>query len=262
MTRGTPLACPATDAPVPFSRLLRDGAVSGAVAGLAAALVMWLHTEPVIRRALVVEDARARAGGSHEHSDVVVSRTAQVVVGAGTAALVGVLFGLVFAVVFARTRHRLPGVTDHTRALWLAVLGFAVFVAMPALAVPADPPGVGDPDTVTRRTLVYLLAILVGVLVLGAVLAVDGLLRRRDVDQPVRQAAGLLTVVVLVPVSLWLLPAGASSIPADVPADLVWDFRLASLAQQATMWLALACVFGLLRSRGTTAAREVETATR
>jgi predicted cobalt transporter CbtA len=165
-------------------------------------------------------------------------------------------------VVFARTRHRLPGLTDHSRSLWLAVLGFGVFVAMPALAVPADPPGVGDPDTVTRRTLIYLLTVLVGLLLAGAVSGLDHLLRHRGVRQPLRLTADLAAVAVLVPVCLWLLPGASSSIPADVPADLVWDFRLASLAQQATMWLVLACVFGLLQSRRTTAAREVETATR
>jgi predicted cobalt transporter CbtA len=247
---------------VRFYRLLRDGAVSGAVAGLTAALVMWLHTEPVIRRALVLEDARAHAVGGHTHSEEVVSRTAQVLAGAVTAALVGVLFGLVFAVVFARTRHRLPGRTDHSRALWLAMVGFAVFVLLPALVVPADPPGVGDPDTVTRRTLVYLLTILVGLLLVGVVAALDGLLRGRDVAQPVRSTADLLAVAVLVPLTVWLLPAAASTIPADGPAYLVWDFRLASIAQQASMWLVLACVFGLLQSRRSTAAREVQTASR
>jgi len=247
---------------VRFYRLLRDGAVSGAAAGLAAALVMWLLTEPVIRRALVIEDARAHAGGGHTHSDEVVSRTAQVLVGAFTAALVGLLFGLVFAVVFARTRHRLPGLGDHSRALWLALLGFGVFVLLPALAVPADPPGVGDPDTVTRRTLVYLLTILVGLLLVGIVTGLDSLLRRRGTTQPVRLTADLVAVAVLVPLTVWLLPAAASAVPADVPADLVWDFRLASLAQQAAMWLVLACVFSLLQSRRTTAAREVQTASR
>ena len=147
-----------------FSRLLRNGALAGATAGLLSAVVMWLHTEPVIRRALVIEEARRHLDGGHHH-DEIVSRTAQVVFGAGTAALAGVLFGLVFAVVFARTRHRLPGVTDHARALWLAAFGFGVFVLLPALAVPANPPAVGDPGTVTRRTLIYVLAILVGLLV-------------------------------------------------------------------------------------------------
>lgn len=245
-----------------FYRLLRDGAVSGAAAGLTAALVMWLCTEPVIRRALVIEDSRAHVGGGHTHSDEVVSRTAQVLAGAVTAALVGLLFGLVFAVVFARTRHRLPGLTDHSRVLWLAALGFGVFVLLPALAVPADPPGVGDPDTVTRRTLVYLLTILVGLLLVGVVSAVDRLLRGRDVGQPQRLTVDLLVVAVVVPLTVWLLPAAASSIPADVPADLVWDFRLASMAQQSAMWLVLACVFGLLQSRRTTAAREVQATAR
>jgi predicted cobalt transporter CbtA len=34
-----------------------------------------------------------------------------------------------------------------------------------------------------------------------------------------------------------------------VPAALLWDFRLASLAQLATMWLTLGLVFGLLLER-------------
>src|SRR5262245_42361038 len=101
---------------------------------------MWLHTEPVIRRALAIEDARSQMAAGHHHDDEVVSRTAQVFFGAATAALAGVLFGLVFAVVFAKTRHRLPGLGDHARSLWLAAFGFGVFVLLPALAIPSNPP--------------------------------------------------------------------------------------------------------------------------
>ena len=194
-----------------FSRLLRNGALAGATAGLLSALVMWLHTEPVIRRALVIEEARRHLDGGHHH-DEIVSRTAQVVFGAGTAALAGVLFGLVFAVVFARTRHRLPGVTDHARALWLAAFGFGVFVLLPALAVPANPPAVGDPGTVTRRTLIYVLAILVGLLVVGVVAAVDRLLRSRD--DALRRSVDAAVAVGLAAVALWLLPGTPDTIPA------------------------------------------------
>jgi predicted cobalt transporter CbtA len=243
---------------VRFSRLLRNGAISGAAAGVAAALVMWLHTEPVVRRALAVEDARAQATGEHEHE--LVSRGAQVFFGACTAALAGVLVGLVFAVVFARTRHRLPGQGDHARALWLAAFGFGAFTLMPALAIPANPPAVGDPSTVTRRTLIYVLSILVALLVAGAVAGLDRVLAARGVDPPVRSTADLVATVVLAAVALWLLPASPDTIPADVPAALVWDFRLASLAQLATMWAVLAVVFGLLTSRSGSSAREPEPA--
>jgi predicted cobalt transporter CbtA len=34
-----------------------------------------------------------------------------------------------------------------------------------------------------------------------------------------------------------------------VPASLLWDFRLASLAQLTVMWLTLGLVFGLLMER-------------
>ncbi len=122
--------------------------------------------------------------------------------GAGTATVVGVLFGLVFAVVFARTRHRLPGVGDHARALWLAVIGFGVFVAMPALVIPANPPAVGEEGTVTERTLVYVLSILVALLVAGAVSALDRVLRVRGTTPPVRVSTVLAAGVVLVVVAV------------------------------------------------------------
>ena len=235
------------------SSLLRSGALAGGVAGLLAALVQWLHTEPVIRRALAVEEAR----GSHEDHEVV-SRTAQVIVGAATAVVVGVLFGLVFAVVFARLRHRLPGATDQARSLWLGAFGFAAVTLMPALAIPANPPAVGDHDTVTRRTLIYVLALLAGLLVACAVSGLDALLRTREVPAAQRVSADLVAVVVLAALALWLVPDNPDRIPADVPAGLLWDFRVASLAQLGTMWLVLAVGFGLLVSRRTPATRGAE----
>jgi predicted cobalt transporter CbtA len=242
---------------VSFSRLLRDGALAGAAAGLLSALVMWLHTEPVIRRALAIEEARGHHTGGHHH-DEIVSRTAQVLFGAATATVAAVLFGIVFAVVFARTRHRLPGLTDHARALWLAVFGYGVFVLLPALAIPANPPAVGDPGTVTRRTLIYALSILVGLLVVGVVGAMDRVLRSRD--DAVRRSADAAAAVVLTAVALWLLPGTPDRIPADVPAALIWDFRVASLVQLATMWAVLGTVFGLLTVRHEAPVREAELA--
>lgn len=241
-----------------LSQLLRTGAISGAAAGLAAALVMWLHTEPVIRRALAIEDARAHSGGTHHHEEELVSRTAQVFFGACTAAIAGLLFGLVFAVVFARTRHRLPGLTDQIRAMWLGVLGFAAFTLMPALAIPSNPPAVGDPATVTQRTVIYVLTVLVGLLIIGAVSSIDHVLSSRHVTPPVRLVCDLVGATVLVVVALWLLPASPDRIPADVPAEVIWDFRVASLAQLSTMWFVLASLFGLLVSRRTGVSREAD----
>src|SRR6478736_1415974 len=101
MTRVTPSASPATEVGLSFGSVLRRGVLAGVLAGLAAAVVIWLVVEPVIRRALAVEDARALHGGqsgpaglsAHGGAEPLVSRAAQVVGGAVTSVLVGAALG-------------------------------------------------------------------------------------------------------------------------------------------------------------------------
>lgn len=229
-----------------FTTLLRHGVIAGGAAGMAAALMLWLVVEPVIRRALVIEAAR---GGEHGHvhaEEPLVSRTVQVLGGVVTSSLVGLLFGVVFAVVFAKVRHRMPGSTDCGRALVLASIGFAVFTLVPALKVPANPPAVGDASTVTERTLLYLLTILLGLLVIGVTGRVDRLVRSRDAAAGNRYAVDVLAATTSVVLILVLVPNSPDTVPSDVPADLLWDFRLASLAQLGAMWLVLGLGFGVL----------------
>lgn len=226
-----------------FPALVGRGAAAGAVGGFSAALVEWLVVEPVIRRALVIEQTREAL--HHDHEAPLVSRTVQFWAGGVTAIVVGVIFGIVFTVVFARLRHRIPGTTDFGRALVLAVMGFAVLTVLPALHIPANPPGVGDHGTVDQRTLIYVLTLLVGLLGVGVVLGVDRRLRHR-VTEPVRHALDVVAGMVWIAGALVLLPASPDKIPGDVPAGLLWDFRLASLAQLAMMWIVVGLVFGLL----------------
>lgn len=231
-----------------FPALLKRGAAAGAAGGLSAALMQWLVTEPVIRRALAIEDARAAM--HHDHEVPLVSRTVQFWAGGVTSIVVGVIFGVVFTVVFARVRAQMPGTTDLVRALALAAIGFGVLTLLPALHIPANPPGVGDHDTVNERTLIYVLTLIVGVLGVGAVLGVDRRLRHRVTD-PVRQALDIAVAVGWIGGALVLLPDSPDKVPGDVPAALLWDFRLASLAQLAMMWLVVGVVFGLLVSTRT-----------
>lgn len=250
--------------------LLRRGLAAGAAAGLAAAVVLYLVVEPVIRRALVIEDARAateesgHAGHTHSHGEAeaeIVSRGQQVVGGMLTSVVVGCLFGLVFAVVFAKARHRLPGTTDHGRAWLLAALGFFAFVLVPGVVIPSNPPAVGDPDTVSERTLLYVLAILVAVaLVLGA-FTLDRALSARGLASPRRTTIVGAAFLVAFALVVWALPGTPDAIPGDVPPALIWDFRMASFAQLGAMWAVLGLVFGLLAAPRSKAARTPEPAT-
>jgi predicted cobalt transporter CbtA len=66
------------------------------------------------------------------------------------------------------------------------------------------------------------------------------------VRPPLRQLATLGVVVVGV-AATWLLPDDTDVI--KVPADLIWDFRLASIATLLVLWLGLGAIFGLLGER-------------
>ncbi|GAA2747037.1 CbtA family protein [Terrabacter aerolatus] len=240
-----------------FGSVLRRGVLAGMLAGLAAAVMIWLVVEPVIRRALVIEDLRSMHGGqaappgfaAHGGGEPLVSRTAQVVGGAVTSVVVGIAVGVIFAVVFARVRERLPGRGDFGRSMVLAAIGFAAVSLLPALKIPSNPPAVGDPSTVGRRTMLYAVVLLLGVAVAVVVPTMDRRLALRGVVASTRWALDVAAVVVLLALVLLLVPGSPDQVPADVPADLVWDFRLASLAQLATMWLALGLAFGLLMER-------------
>lgn len=237
-----------------FVQLLRHGVTAGAAAGLSAGVVLWLVVEPLINRAVAIEDARGSHAGAHSMAEEpLVSRTTQAIGGAVTSVVVGVLVGLVFATVFARSRQRLPGGSDLGRAAVLAAIGFAVFALAPAVVLPANPPAVGDPDTVGLRSLLYVLTVLLGLICVGVVTGVSRLLQDRAVAAPLRAAAGTAVAVAGVVAVVTLVPGSPDTVPTDVPASLLWDFRVASLTQLAAMWLVLGLVFGVLADARTRA---------
>ena len=235
-----------------WAHRLTRGAVAGFAGGAASALILWLAVEPSITKAIDLENA---AGDDHSHGSAgavgngdgeLLSRTTQMIGGTITAVVVGVLFGVVFAVVYSRIRHRLPGETDLGRSLSLAALAFGVIGLLPALKVPANPPGVGDPDTVGDRTLTYLAIILCGVLLVGACFAATRAARQRTERAELRWITGVGVAAVGGAAILILAPSGTVEIPATIPASLVWEFRIGSLGQIAGQWLGIGLAYSAL----------------
>ena len=232
-----------------WAQRLGRGAVAGLGGGAASAIVLWLAVEPHITKAIDLENA---SGDSHTHGSddgQLISRTTQLIGGTVTAVVVGVLLGVVFAVVYSRAQHRLAGYTDLGRSLSLAALAFGVIALLPALKVPANPPGVGDPGTVNDRTLTYVAIILLGLVLIGASFAVAQAAHRRTERAELWWAAGIGTAVIGGALILFLAPSGTVDIPATVPASLVWKFRIGSLGQHAAMWLGIALAYGALAHR-------------
>ena len=237
-----------------WAQRITRGAVAGFAGGAVSALMLWIAVQPSIQQAIALEDA-AGDGHSHGSADAVghdgelVSRTTQMIGGTITVIVVGVLFGIAFAIVYARLRNRLSGETDLGRSMSLAVLAFAVLGLLPALKMPANPPGVGDPSTVTDRTLSYLLTILLGVLLVVACFAATRATRRWTEHAALRLIAGVATATIGGAAILILAPGVAEEIPATIPASLVWSFRIGSLGQLAGLWLGIGLAHGALAHR-------------
>ncbi|MPZ28388.1 MAG: hypothetical protein GEV12_18745 [Micromonosporaceae bacterium] len=240
--------------------VLRRGLLAGLAAGVAAALVALFVVEPVIRDALVVEEARAAAEPAGAHEEELVTRTTQVIGGMLAAVVVALCLAVVLAVVFAAVRHRLPGGTDFGRLGALAAYGFVTVALLPGVKYPANPPAVGDPDTVTTRTLQYFSLIAAAIAVTWLAFAVRNALRRRDWPAPRAVVVSTIAAVTGYVLLLVLWPANPDPIPADI-ASLLWRFRLASLAELAALWGTLGLTMGLLLTTRRTPATPATAAT-
>lgn len=235
---------------------LKHGAQAGAVAGLLTGGFGYLLAEPLMDRAVELETAReaadqanrASAGLTVEHQAEVFSRGTQhlglLVAALATGLALGVLFSVVHAVVH---RNDPPG--DQSvrwrSSLWLAAGAFFAVYLVPFVRYPANPPGVGDPNTIDTRTRAYLAAVAVGMLGVVAAGRLARDLRGRGTAEPLRHlaVAGVLLVTLALP---FVLPADTD--PLDVPAGLLWQFRLLALASSLVLWASLGAVFGLLGS--------------
>ena len=247
--------------------LLVRGMLAGIVAGLLCFGFLKLYGEPQVDLAIAFEaqldeakTAADKAHGTahgvgmsdHEHPELV-SRTVQ----AGIGLLVGVVaystaFGGLFALAFAFVHGRTAGaLTSQTLAALMAATGFVAIYLVPSLKYPANPPSVGDPETIGIRTALYFIMIAISFL---AMIGSIGL-RRRLLARYGEWKASLVgggTYLTLVAIAALLLPV-VNEVPAQFPAVVLWEFRIASIGAQIIMWASIGLLFGALTQRASTA---------
>lgn len=224
---------------------LKASVVAGLLAG---ALISGFHAlliEPVIERAIALEEQHSQAHGA-AHAEPVVDRPTQrwgLVLGF---VLYGAIWGLLLGVLLYLTQGWRPATWTVVRyGVVLAVLlGWSV-AWFPFLKYPANPPGVGEAETVGYRQALYVGFI--GLSVVGTALAL-GLLRllNRPAGAPaprqVRWPWVAMLYVIYAAAIYVAFPANPD--PVEMPADLVWTFRLISFAGLLLFWVGLAGVFG------------------
>jgi hypothetical protein len=193
--------------------LLR-GLAAGAAGGLAAALFLRFVTETQISHALLFEDATgigAPAGPAAEFS-----RGTQHWGGMVAAVLFGCVLGLVLAVIVAATHHRIASSTEFGRVAKVATAAFVAVVLIPAMKYPANPPTVGNPDTIGERSRAYLTLTAASIVIVFAAWYLWQYLTDRGLDGAPRFLAAGTAFVLVVTVAYVVWPASPDAInPPD-----------------------------------------------
>jgi predicted cobalt transporter CbtA len=259
--------------------LLVRGMLAGIVAGLLSFGFLKVYGEPQVDRAIAFEtqmdEAKAAAEKAHsrtttheadramshdhalahekagagEEQTELVSRPVQAGLGLFIAVMVYcTAFGGLFGLAFAFAWGRLPGAfTPQAVAAILAATGFVAICLVPGLKYPANPPAVGDADTIGVRTALYFIMIAIS---LAAMIASIALKRRLALQFGEWNAILLVAAcyIVLVALAAFVLPA-VDEVPAAFPAAVLWKFRVASVGAQCIMWATLGVLFGGMTAR-------------
>ncbi|WP_006244503.1 CbtA family protein [Mycolicibacterium tusciae] len=239
--------------------------VPGAVAGMAAFVFSRVLIEPLIGIAVDYEGEREHveselSGEHHAHGHELFTRAIQENVGAAVGIVVfGIVMGVLFAVVHTVIRtglERRGFAPDPTGLTLLLSAGMFVAIAfMPGLKYPANPPTVGLDETVAARSSASLTITVLSV-VAACIAVAAGLAFARQWG-PWRAsalavggyAAVMLGVMMVLP-SFHEVPgpiAGPDGLLLDgFPAQVLADFRVYSLLNQAIMWLVIGVTSAVL----------------
>ncbi|WP_432002708.1 CbtA family protein [Streptomyces sioyaensis] len=228
---------------VTIRALLVRGMLAGLTAGVVALVVAFLLGEPQVDAAIAFEEAH-----SHEHEMEVVSRGLQSTAGLATGVLVyGVALGGIAALAFCFALGRIGRFGARATAVLLSGAALLAVYLVPFLKYPANPPSVGDPDTIGTRTTLYFLMMLLSVLLAVAATILGRRLAPKLGNWNATVAAAA-AFVVAVGLAYAFLPA-VNEVPADFSATLLWQFRLSAIAIQLVLWTAFGLVFGHLAER-------------
>jgi hypothetical protein len=264
-------------------KLILRGILVGAVAGLLAFVFARIFAEPFINAAIKYESGRDAAQAVLDKAAGIAappdgpdlfSRTIQANVGIGVGMVgFGAAMGAFFSVVFIACVGRVGRMRPRSLALAVAAAGFLAIYLVPFIKYPANPPSIGNPDTIKQRGAYYLVMVFAAVVLLGSAVWLGKRLRARLGNWNASLVAGGAFVVV-VGVVMALLPkfghlsanvsvrgvhtsetplplrdANGTLVYPGFPADVLFNFRLYSIGAQLILWTVLGVGFGAMAER-------------
>lgn len=155
--------------------------------------------------------------------------------------ILGLSAGALFGIVFALSRRSLPARNNTRKALILAGIMWTTIYFIPFLKYPANPPTVGDPDTLLLRIALYLAFVVISGL---AAVAFYKFSKRFN---GAKKLIALACYGAWIVIAFHYMPDNPDEI--SISADLLNEFRMASVAGMAIFWASVGLVLGALWDR-------------
>jgi len=218
--------------------------VSGFAAGIVHGLVNLAIVEPYLDQAIGIENmGKFQSGQEHDTPQFwenfntyrIWQKQGQILAGG----ILGLSTGALFGVVFAYSRHMLPGNNNVKKALVLAgIMWFTIFF-IPFLKYPANPPTVGDPNTIVLRNSLY-----ISIIVLSGLGALGFSRIYKRIQKSMKRLLVPIGFAIYISTIFVLLPPNPDAITA--PMDLVNGFRIVSALTVTMTWIVNAIILGYL----------------
>ena len=216
--------------------------VSGAIAGFVHGTINFALVEPYLDQAIGLENESLFASGEAEdtlefwaeyESYRIWQKSGQVLAGV----ILGLAMGSLFGIVYALSRNSLPGKTDVTKSVILAGIMWLTIYIIPFLKYPANPPTVGDGETVMLRAILYVSFIALSGI--GVVI----FYKLSQKLQNNKKYFGLFGYVIFITILFFVMPENPDEITA--PMNLVNEFRLMSVLGVSSFWISVGLILGL-----------------
>ena len=216
--------------------------ISGALAGLVHGTVNFTIVEPYLDQAIGLENESLFASGEAEdtlefwaeyESYRIWQKSGQVLAGV----ILGLEMGSLFGIVFGLSRNSLPGKNVVSKSVFLSVLMWFTLYIIPFLKYPANPPTVGDGETVMLRAILY-----VSFIALSGISVVI-FYKLSQKLQNNKKYFGLFGYIIFITILFFVMPENPDEITA--PMNLVNEFRLMSVLGVSSFWLSVGLILGL-----------------
>ena len=151
-------------------------------------------------------------------------------------AIFGTSIGSLFGIVYALSKKSLPSKSNTGKTLILAGLMWFTLFVIPFLKYPANPPTVGDGETVVLRGILYLSFIAIsGLIALGFY----------QIFKRFKEKKKILAFIgygVLITIVFFIMPENPDEMTA--PIELINGFRAVAFLTSTVFWFTLALILG------------------